>query len=214
MASFSDTCPLPSQLYVHEDQTFFGAYPHWWPLDGLFYSPRWELGHLRWFHLLTWPADRKCHTERLCQWKLWATTLYVNVQVKSIVLTHIQLNFSLSETLIISTIHQVDYPVNSWKVVLPDPSRCDSNTFLTFMWHTSGGAASVSRSIFLFLTLCVASKVKCGEGHPSYGQLLRCWGQRGKSCLQISNEARKTGLISELTTLQIATWMQCWPVLS
>ncbi len=50
----------------------------------------------------------------------------------------------------IGTVHHVDYTVNGWEVVLPDPSRCESNTRSVFMWRTSGGCQCVKQRLFLF----------------------------------------------------------------
>lgn len=49
------------QLCVHVDRAFPLMRPRRWPLDGLFCSPGWELGYLRWFHLLIMPADTECN---------------------------------------------------------------------------------------------------------------------------------------------------------
>lgn len=55
-------------------------------------------------------------------------------------------------------------------------------------------AASVSHSIFFLIpTLCVTAKVKCRKGHSSYGQLLRCWGQRGRAALRQAMKQEKQG---------------------
>lgn len=50
----------------------------------------------------------------------------------------------------ISTIHQVDYTVYGWEVVLPDPTCCESNTLSVFMRHASGGCQRVKQHLFLF----------------------------------------------------------------